>query len=297
MRSTRGWMAGLGAAALVVLAVVVPTVGATPVPTLTSIDGAAEVVTVPSSVVGADRRERSQVEPQPIAPTYGGCLQSGYSTTTVGTAPNTWKRISKPETTYPWLIGFRSTAGPRGAIVVVGDSLTVFSFNSTMTELISLGYGPICMDASVGRMASPKPNGSRSTSGAGVIERIKASDAVWRLDNTTWVVALGTNDVAYASSSTVVEYATAHIADVRTAIGALRVPQYWVNVRTLRPTTQAKEDAWNGVLAAPGVTVIDWSAVVARTPGVHINSTDLVHLTTAGNAVRVPLLINSLRPV
>lgn len=297
MRTTRRRVVTVMVAAVAACAALASTVAATPIVRLTTLDRAAEIEPPPSSVAGADRRERSQVEAQPPAPTYGGCLQSGYATTTVGTAPNTWKRISKPETTYPWLIGFRSTAGPRGAIVVVGDSLTVYSFNTTMNELIALGYGPICMDASVGRMASPKPSGSRSTSGAGVVERIKASDAVWRLDNTTWVLALGTNDVAYGSSSTMTEYATAHIADVRTAIGVLRVPQYWVNVRTLRPTTQSKEDTWNSLLAAPGVTVIDWSAAVSRVPGVDINATDLVHLTTAGNAVRVPLLINSLRPI
>ena len=146
-------------------------------------------------------------------------------------------------------------------------------------------------------MASPKPNGSRSTSGAGVIERIKASDAVWRLDNTTWVVALGTNDVGYASSSTITEYATAHIVDVRTAIGTLRVPCYWMNIRTLRPTTQAKETVWNDLLATSDVTVIDWSSTVSRTPGQHISAGDLVHLTAAGYAMRAALLINSLRPV
>jgi len=273
-------------------AVVAPTVSATPVVELTAIDdGAASIQ--PAVRPGI----RTQIEVQPPPPVYGGCLQSGYSTTTVGTAPNTWKRISKPETQYPSLIGFRSIAGPRGAIVVVGDSLTVFLFNDLMNTLIAQGYGPICIDASVGRMASPKPNGSRSTSGAGVAERIRASDAVWRLDNTTWVLALGTNDVGYATSGTMAEVAAAHIADVRDAIGSLRVPQYWVNARTLRPTTQTKEDIWNAALPAPGVVVIDWSSIVSRTPGVHVSAADLVHLTSLGNQVRLPLIVNSLAPI
>lgn len=283
------------AALALVASFVAPTAVAGPL-SLTSLDGPGEIVAPPSSVVVAERGGRTQLESPPAAPTYGGCLQSGYSVTTVGSAPNSWKRISKPEYLYPWLIGFRSTAGPRGAIVVVGDSLTVYSFNETMNQLIALGYGPICMDANVGRMASPKPNGSRSTSGAGVVERIRASDPVWRLDNTTWVVALGTNDVAYASGS-YHDYSVAHIDDVLTAIGSVRVPIYWVNVRTLRSVTQTREDAWNDVLSAAGLTLVDWSSAVSRTPGVHLSAVDLVHCTAAGYALRVPLVINALRPI
>jgi len=244
-----------------------------PADPITSIDSAADGTT------SAVRGGRVQVEPIPPPPSYSGCLTGSVAKVSaavdpaqrwwVGTISSNWK-----STFYP-------TAGQRGPVAVVGDSLTLGSENSLMRSLIDSGYGPICVDGGVARRMTV--GGTSSVSNAvNVIARIKASDPVWRMPVVRWVLGIGTNDARMTNMST---YPTTIQAGL-SAIGGGNFPVWFVNVRTRQLYNKPAEDRWNSNLHVAGVLIIDWAAAVEATPEVYISSGDYIHLTPAGYAMR-----------
>jgi lysophospholipase L1-like esterase len=179
------------------------------------------------------------------------------------------------------------TAGPKGPIVVIGDSLTVGTAAQTARALRGNGWGPICIDATVSRTVE---FGSRSTpDGLDAAARIKASDPVWNDPTITWVVALGTNDVGNANGN--VARSDQFVADQIAAIGPN--PIWWMNVRTDRPDSQDREAVFNQSITASGVGVIDWHSAA---DGQHWMGGDRVHLTNSGYQARADLLAATVRP-
>lgn len=179
------------------------------------------------------------------------------------------------------------TAGPKGPIVVVGDSLTVGSATQTARALRAKGWGPICIDAAIAR--SIKFGGSLLPSGLNAVERIKASDPVWNDPTITWVVALGTNDVGFSTTSA--ERADQYVHDQLAAIGPNQT--YWVNVCTARTDWQYEEAIFNHSISTSGVRVIDW---YSASEDQHWTAGDRIHLNTIGYQARADLIANTVQP-
>ncbi len=240
-----------------------------------SINGAAAAGEV------AVRGAATQVEQPAPPPDHGGCLKGVGTRVSAAVDPAQRWLIDIQDTTWRyWKISFYPRPGVRGAVSVVGDSLTVASTEETMRELIDAGYGPICIDAQVARRVSVYT--SALPSGVQEIARIKSSDAVWRLDTVRWVIALGTNDTRADISNY-----SATIQKGRDAVGPMAVPIYWIDVRTrLGAPYTTYENAWNERLPGPNIVVIGWAAAVAASPTTYINNTDLIHLTPAGEVLR-----------
>jgi hypothetical protein len=222
------------------------------------------------------------VNPSPVrvAPTGPiGCLQSVPAPSADGL--------------YQLEIGTRQTvvhiftSGPKGPIVVVGDSLTVGSAAQTARALRSAGWGPICVDGTISRTVE---FGTPSIpDGLDAANRIRASNPVWNDPTITWVVELGTNDVGLSGSNRALS--DQWVADQLAAIGPN--PIAWMNVRTARPGNQNQEASFNRSIADSGVQVIDWASASA---GRGWTGADLVHLTPAGYQARADLLATAVRP-
>jgi hypothetical protein len=186
-------------------------------------------------------------------------------------------------------IAYYPLAGPRGAVAVVGDSLTWQTMSNTMNRLIDAGFGPICADGAVFRATTVVV--SKVNSGVNAIGRLKGL-AFWAAATVRWVISIGTNDVGTASTTVAQR---ARIDGVIAAVGVTTRSILWMNVRTRRGSYQSVETRFNQNLAAtPNVTVIDWSAMVAWNPAAYITGADLVHLTAHGISTRPTLLANTL---
>lgn len=186
-------------------------------------------------------------------------------------------------------IGYYPTAGPRGALAVMGDSLTWQTMSGTMNRLIDAGFGPICADGAVFRATTVAVLGVNS--GVNATGRLRASP-FWAAPTVRWLVSIGTNDVGTASTTAAQR---TRIDGMMAAIGLTTRPVLWMNIRTRRSDYQAVETRFNAAVAAtPNLRVIDWSALVAPNPGAYISSNDLVHLTAYGIAQRPVLLANTL---
>lgn len=172
-------------------------------------------------------------------------------------------------------------AGPRGAVAVVGDSLTWESAVETAASLVLAGWGPVCVDALPGR-------DTVNSGGAGVvaIERIRASHGVWAAPSVRWVIALGTNDTHQVGADTV--EAVRRIDAVVAAVGSVQQRVVWMNVATLRPGTSPAEEAlFNAVVATDGrVHLLDWAGRLQ----LDWIREDLVHLSTSGVGGRSALI-------
>lgn len=186
-------------------------------------------------------------------------------------------------------IGYYPAAGPRGALAVVGDSLTWQTMSGTMNRLIDAGFGPICTDGAVFRATTVVV--AKVNSGVDAIGRLKTIP-FWSAPTVRWVVSIGTNDVGTASTTAA---QTARINGVMAAISVTTRSVLWMNVRTRRGSYQEVESRFNAALAAtPNLRVIDWSALVAPNPAAYISNNDLVHLTATGITQRPVLLTNTL---
>ena len=227
-----------------------------------------------------------QAVPPPPPADHAGCTKGVGTRVSASVDPAQRWYVDVQNTN--WKIAFYPRPGPRGAVAVVGDSLTLAAMEETMRELIGAGYGPVCIDGQVSRRVSIYT--SSIPSGVQEIARIKGTDPVWRLDHVRWVLALGTND-ARANTST---YA-ATIQNGRNAVGASSVPIFWINVRTRlgEPYTNY-ENQWNTRLPGASTVVINWSAAVQTSPSAYINNTDLIHLTAAGEVLRAQITVAAL---
>ena len=249
------------------VSVALPTTTAAPSPTTEPVD------TVPSG---------------PPA-TYGGCVPADAADEEVAHAAGTWRfaKVSRD-----WHLGFYATEGTRGAVVVVGDSLTKSSVHETMSKLIDAGFGPICLDAGFGRYLGTHRGPSSVSTGVEVIARIKASEPVWGAKSVTWVIALGTNDVGFTTAARGTTFAATWIGAARDAIGPTTTVPYWVNIATGRPPAVTVEQMWNEQLLTAGV-VIDWADAVAGQTSVYLKG-DQIHLTAEGVVLRSDLVVHAL---
>lgn len=246
--------------------------------TITAIDAPAQATDV------AARGAMEQVEQPTTPPDHSGCLKGPGTKVAASIDPAQRWYVDVQSTEWnAWKIAFYPRPGTRGAVALVGDSLTVAAMDETMAELIDAGFGPVCIDGQVARRVSVYT--ASTPSGVQEIARIKATDAVWRLATVRWVLALGTNDARANISSY-----SATIQKGRDAVGAVTVPLYWIDVRTRLGTPYTNyEDQWNSRLAAAGTVVIGWAAAVAPSPALYINNTDLIHLTSAGEDLRAQI--------
>jgi hypothetical protein len=179
------------------------------------------------------------------------------------------------------------TTGPKGPIVVIGDSLTVGSATQTARALRTAGWGPICIDGTTSRTVD---FGSDAVpTGVDAARRIRASNPIWNNPAITWVVALGTNDSQFSGGS--MARADKYVTDQRAAIGAN--PIWWMNVRTSRPDWQFQEGIFNQAITRSGISVIDWNGASA---GKGWTTADEIHLTAAGYQARADLLAKTVRP-
>ena len=224
-----------------------------------------------------------QLLPLPPPPAYGGCLTG--SVAKVATWVDSAQRWSVGTMSTNWKVVFHAEVGVRGPVAVVGDSLTLGAENATMRELLAAGYGPICIDGGVARRMTV--GGTSSVSNAvNVIARIKASDPWWAKPDVRWVLAIGTND---ARMTNMPSYPTT-IQEGIAAVGVSNFPIFWIDVRTRVLYNLPADDLWNANLHRPGVSVIGWAAAVDLSPATYINSTDYIHLLSAGNALRGQLI-------
>jgi hypothetical protein len=179
------------------------------------------------------------------------------------------------------LVAHIFTAGPKGPIVVVGDSLTFGSAAQTARALRANGWGPICIDGTISRTV--EFGSSSIPDGLDAAYRIRASNPIWDDPTITWVVALGTNDVGYSTGNAA--RADKYIADQIAAIGPN--PISWMNVCTARSDWQYQEAIFNQAIKDSGVAVIDWYSASEDQPWI---AGDKVHLTTTGYQARADLL-------
>jgi hypothetical protein len=240
-----------------------------------SVDGAAGATAV------AVRGQRTQVETQPSTPSSGGCLIGTGAKVSASIDPaQRWYVDVVSSQWYYWKVSYYPQSGARGAVAVVGDSLTVASSEETMRGLIDAGFGPVCIDGQVSRRVSVYT--SNIPSGVQEVARIKSSAQLWGSSNVRWVLALGTNDDRADTSA----YA-ATIQKGRNAVGTVTVPMYWIDIRTrLGDPYTNYENQWNARLPGPNTVIIGWAAAVAPSPSRYINGDDMIHLTAAGEVLR-----------
>lgn len=220
-----------------------------------------------------------QVNPLPPPPVYGGCLTGTVAKVSASVDPQ--QRWWVGTVSSNWKVVRHDQVGPRGPVVVVGDSLTLGAETNMMRELLAGGYGPICIDGGVARRMTVGAT-SAVSNGVLVIDRIRKSDPVWRMPVVRWVLAIGTNDARMTNLSS---YPTT-IAAGKAAVGASNYPLLWVDVRTRVDYNRPAEDKWNRDLVAAGVRVVGWAPAVDESPATYINDTDKIHLLPAGNVLR-----------
>lgn len=125
-------------------------------------------------------------------------------------------------------IAYYPHSGRRGALAVMGDSLTWQTMNGTMNRLIDAGYGPICADGAVFRATTIVV--LKVNSGVNAINRLRSLQ--FRAAPTVrWVISIGTNDTGTA---TTVSAQRSRIDAVMAAVGGTSRSALWMNVRTRR---------------------------------------------------------------
>ncbi|MGI9602242.1 MAG: hypothetical protein ACR2QE_10180 [Acidimicrobiales bacterium] len=202
-----------------------------------------------------------------------GCLPDGYTSViqqgVVGSAAN-------------------PMSGPRGPVVLVGDSLTSGSPVGLAELLTDLGFGPVCVDGVGSRRLGAAPGDHPG--GFAAIERIRAVHPVWSSD-ATWIIALGTNDARFWPDLTV-DVAAAEVDATFDGLGPAARDRWWINVRTTQNWAQERETAWNaGIEAQAGFGIIDWSSVAPDRPDLFF---DDVHPNSDGNIERLALIAETL---
>ena len=210
--------------------------------------------------------------PVPTVPV--GCLQYAATPDAAGVFvinPNQYQRVAAtPET------------GPKGAIIVIGDSLTWQTTAETAAQLRTSGWGPVCVSGTIS--ATVQFGNAEIPDGLDTIARIRASAAVWRDGDPKVVIALGTNDSGISASS--LTAAKSYVSNMLGAIGPTAKPVSWMTVHTKRlapwPT---REGIFNRAIVESGVETMPWDAEFQNT----WVSADKIHCTPTGKAARVAL--------
>ena len=175
-----------------------------------------------------------------------------------------------------------SEPGVKGPIIVIGDSLTWQTAKDTAVQLRAAGWGPVCVQGTIA--ASVQFGNAQIPDGLDMIARIRATHPSWVGAHIKVVVALGTNDVGFSTTS--LTAAKSYVTNMLAAIGPTTQPVAWMTVRTERGSPwPAREDTFNRAVTESGVQVMPWSAEFSTA----YCGTDDVHLVAAGRAARVAL--------
>lgn len=174
-------------------------------------------------------------------------------------------------------------AGPRGAVAVVGDSLTFERLDDLVGQLRAAGFGPVRVDGRPGRRCVEAIG--MATSG---LDAVAAARAVG--EPRRWLVALGTNDVLFAPGDDM----AARVRRVLDATGD--APVAWANLWLTSDRAPAAV-AFNGAVvracaARPGATVVDWAGEAAPHPEWFVG--DGIHNTGEGALARNRFLVARL---
>lgn len=174
-------------------------------------------------------------------------------------------------------------AGPRGSLVVVGDSLTFERLADLVTRLRAAGFGPVRVDGRPGRRCVTEV--SMATSG---LQAVAAAQAVG--EPRRWLISLGTNDVVFDPGDDAVD----RVAQVLRAVGP--APVAWVNLH-LTGDLATRVPPFNAAIAQacasqPGATVVDWAAEAAAHPEWFVG--DGIHNTPDGALARNAFLVDRL---
>jgi lysophospholipase L1-like esterase len=171
----------------------------------------------------------------------------------------------------------------RGAIGLIGDSLSLQSTSDEQNDLRIDHWAPITLNAWLGRRIPSDATTQPPYSGLAALQQIRTSTA----DPPTWVVELGTNDVAAVGNN-----ATAIRMQIEAMLGAIGPGHriVWVNIH--RGDQLAASATFNRVLAEiaserTDLVVANWAAI-ATTPGYLLS--DGIHLTTAGQTAFASLI-------
>jgi len=211
-----------------------------------------------------------------VAPPAGtfDCLPDGYTTAYQGGVVGS---------------AFVADSGPRGPIVLIGDSLTSGSPIALASRLADIGYGPVCVDGVGSRRLQAAPGDNLG--GLDAIARLRSVHPIWSSD-ATWIMALGTNDARYPAQLSL-EQARAEVGSALEAIGPAGRDQWWINVRTTQARWQEREDIWNaGITAHTELGVIDWSSIATGRSDWFF---DDVHPNATGHAHRLDLIATTLK--
>ncbi|MEQ1700825.1 MAG: peptidoglycan-binding protein [Ilumatobacteraceae bacterium] len=208
--------------------------------------------------------------PPPALP--AGCLQFATTADSNGVFtvnPNQYQRVAAT-----------SETGVKGPIIVIGDSLTWQTATDTAAALRLVGYGPVCVSGTIS--ATVQWGNAQIPDGLDSIARIRASAPVWSGPTPRVVIALGTNDTGFVTTSPAA--ARSDIHTMLTAIGPTSKPVAWMTVRTTRQAPwPARESNWNTQLVAAGVETMPWAAEFQNA---WVGS-DKVHCVAAGRVARV----------
>ena len=163
------------------------------------------------------------------------------------------------------------TAGPNGALGMIGESSTQGMLPWIPDDLGAVGWGPLRLYAFPGVRIPPDNPGFAIP----VVQRWRAEG----FDPRVWIIGLGTNDVGFTTTS--IPKATAYIDAMLDAIGPGR-EVLWINITHHEPDWQA---AWNEALVEVATRrlnlhVFDWASIVAQHPEWLVS--DHVHSTPTG---------------
>jgi hypothetical protein len=172
-----------------------------------------------------------------------------------------------------------TTVEPRdyGAIALVGDSLSVQASLDEQARLLQAGWTPITHNAQFGRRVPWDAKTRAPFSGIAAANEVRADAG----DPETWIVELGTNDVAETQDDA---------GSIRTLIDAMLAvigPGHrivWVNVHNgFEPAASATFNRVLDQIAAQrtDLVVADWASQATQ-PGYLLS--DHIHLTNTGQA-------------
>jgi hypothetical protein len=170
-----------------------------------------------------------------------------------------------------------TTLATRGAIALVGDSLSVQARLQQQATLLATGWSPAILNGAIGRRIPLDASTQPPLSGVAAVGEVRARGA----DPHTWIVELGTNDVVVTGNDP--RAMRSLVGEMLDAIGGgHRV--VWVTV--YNGNDLAASARFNAVLeqvagARSDLMLANWAAVAA-TPG-YLTDDD-VHLTAAGQA-------------